>query len=182
MSKIQYTEAKAIEIIDEYLGGLTDDNARLRVINWACQKFSVNPVQVGNNPAASQVVGAQVTPDLSDFKGFMNLKKPKDGNQRLACLAYFLEKKKDIKEFNVKDLKQANIDAKQTSISNFSVYLDNATSHYGFFAPTKGGKKCLTSRGEAIVEALPDQDKVKQALNEHKYRAKTKHKGKAKKS
>lgn len=50
--------------------------------------------------------------------------------------------------------------------------IDNADRGSGFIVSARKGVKQLTTRGEAVVEALPDRDAVKQALQEHPYRAK----------
>ena len=170
-------EASAIAIIDEALSKLGDDKeAQKRVLNWASQKYSI--ILMGSSTEKQQngfgdKSQSSETKDMN-IKDFMVSKKPKNGYQRLACLAYYLEKYKEYKDFNAKDLKQANSDAKQTKISNIPAYLRDATAKYGFFTPTAKGKKSLTTCGEAVVKALPDQGKAKDAMKEHKMRKKKK--------
>src|SRR3989338_1877518 len=171
-------EANAIAIIDEAFGKLGDDKeAQKRVLSWASQKYSViltgNPTEKQQNGPGDKSQSPDIIKGM-DIKDFVVSKKPKNGYQRLACLAFYLEKYKQYKDFNAKDLGQANTDAKQTKISNIPAYLRDATTKYGFFSPTAKGKKALTTCGEAVVKALPDQGKAKEAMKEHKMRKKRK--------
>ena len=178
----KHTEGNAIDVIIDALSKLEDNNARMRVINLICQKYEIQPTFQGVRKLTDDMeAGQQPNPPLSDSKNFMNIKKPKNNYQRLACLAYFLQENKGINEFNSKILGEANTEARQTVIPDISVYLTDATAKYRFFTPTKKGKKLLTAIGEAVVKALPDQDKVKQLLKEdYKYRTKIKRKRKGK--
>jgi len=169
-------EASAIAIIDEALSKLgADKEAQKRVLSWASQKYSItltgSSIEKQQNEFGDKSQSSEITKDMS-IKNFVVSKRPKNGYQRLACLAYYLEKYKACKDFNAKDLGQANSDAKQTKISNIPAYLRDATTKYGFFSPTAKGKKSLTTCGEAVVEALPDQGKTKEAMKEHKMRKK----------
>lgn len=171
-------EVNAMAVIDEALGKLGDDKeAQRRVLNWASQKYSVvlteNPAVKQQNGSESKLQSQDITKNM-EIKDFVVSKKPKNGYQRLACLAFYLEKYKQCKDFNAKDLGQANTDAKQTEISNIPAYLRDATTKYGFFSPTAKGKKALTTCGEAVVKALPDQGKAKEAMKEHKMRKRRK--------
>ncbi len=171
-------EASAIAIIDEALSKLGNDKeAQKRVLNWASQKYSIismgSSTEKHQNGFGDQSQSSEIKKDMN-IKDFVVSKKPKNGYQRLACLAYYLEKYKACKDFNAKDLEQANSDAKQTEISNIPAYLRDATTKYGFFSPTTKGKKSLTTCGEAVVKALPDQGKAKEAMKEHKMRKKRK--------
>jgi hypothetical protein len=44
----------------------------------------------------------------------------------------------------------------------------NATDTYHYLAKAGGGKKQITILGEEVVEALPDREKVKAAIAEHR--------------
>lgn len=168
------TEGSAIDTISGALDQLNEDIARLRVIDLICQKYNVKSAAPGARDSNGKPAGETDSVPPSSFKDFMSQKKPKDGYQKLACLAYYLEKFKEVKEYSVKELRSANADAKQITISNISAYLKDATSKYGFFASSGKGKKFLTTRGEAVVVALPDQEKVKEVLKEHHLRKKNK--------
>jgi hypothetical protein len=98
---------------------------------------------------------------------FITRKHPIDTYQRLACLAYFLEHKEGKTDIFSKDLENANTEARQIRLANTTRVLDHAARRLGFFASSSRGKKRLTSRGVAVVEALPDQAAVKTALQEY---------------
>jgi hypothetical protein len=128
--------------------------------------------QIAPNPsiegARSTITNTNTTSPLqTKIDAFISERRPANTYQRLACLAYYLEHHDQKTDFTGKDLDKANSDARQPRISNMSMFLNDATNKYGFFTAVGGGKKRLTSRGAAVVQALPDQAAVKQALQNH---------------
>jgi len=107
--------------------------------------------------------------DSSTPKAFMGVKRPRTDMERVTCLAYYLTHSRSVNAFKTKDLSDLNIEAAQQKMSNPSATARNAVLH-GFLALAGGGKKQITPRGEAVVQALPDGDKVKAALADHKVR------------
>lgn len=63
--------------------------------------------------------------------------------------------------------------------SNAATSVHHASVTYKYLAPAGGGKKQITALGEAVVEAMPDREKVKVAVTEH--RPATKRRGRSKK-
>ena len=98
---------------------------------------------------------ARVTP-----KEFMRLKQPVTDVQRVACLAYYLARARGTAQFKTLDLTKLNTEGAGFRFSNAAVAVSNATLA-GFLAAAGGGKKQITALGEDIVDALPDQEKVK---------------------
>ncbi|WP_146617652.1 hypothetical protein [Rhodoplanes serenus] len=142
--------------------------------------------------AAFPAVGASTRPDAQSIvahqrptsaKHFLLDKKPKNAYQRVACLAYYLTHFSDTPQFKTEDITKANTDAAQPRLSNPSLAVSHATNTYNYLSPVGGGKKQLTALGEAVVDALPDLQKVKSLQSEHKPRRKrTTRPSKAKKS
>jgi len=99
----------------------------------------------------------------SNPKAFMAVKRPATDMERVTCLAYFLTREKNISAFKTKELTELNRDAAQPKFSNVSATARNAVSD-GYLAAAGGGQKQITARGEALVEALPDRERVKEAL------------------
>jgi hypothetical protein len=89
--------------------------------------------------------------------------------ERVTCLAFYLTHHKNTNAFKTKELTDLNIEAAQQKLSNASATARNAVGH-GFLALAGGSRKQITPRGEAVVDALPDRDKVKGALADHKIR------------
>jgi len=115
-------------------------------------------------------------------KAFMTAKRPSTDMERITCLAFYLTHTKRMTPFKTRDLIDLNIAAAQPKMSNASVAARNAVQNeYLWLAG--GGKKQITARGEAVVQALPDRDKVKKALEIHRLRKRRKSRkaGKAKK-
>jgi hypothetical protein len=115
-------------------------------------------------PAGAQFAGYRPAPSASNPKQFMAEKKPASDVERVTCLAYFLTHFRDTPQFKTKDLTALNREAAQPGFSNMTVAARNATQQ-DYLALAGGGRKLITSRGEAVVQALPDRDKVRAALN-----------------
>jgi hypothetical protein len=97
-------------------------------------------------------------------KRFLAEKKPTTDVERVVCLAYFQTHLKGGAKFKTRDLTQLNTESAQPPLSNPAFTVVNATNG-GYLAPAGGGFKQITVRGEALVEALPDREKVKVALD-----------------
>jgi hypothetical protein len=93
-------------------------------------------------------------------KDFMKGKNPLTDIQRIACLAYYLTKYGNTAQFKTKDLITLNSDAKYPRMGNARQGVDNATKAK-LLTPAGSGQKQLTTHGEDLVEALPDQEKVR---------------------
>ncbi len=107
--------------------------------------------------------------DSSTPKAFMTVKKPTTDMEKVTCLAYYLTNHRGTNAFKTKELTDLNIEAAQQKLSNPSATARNAVNH-GLLTLAGGGRKQITPRGEAIVEALPDRDKVKAAMADHRVR------------
>lgn len=105
--------------------------------------------------------GAQAG-DISP-KQFMAQKQPKSDMERITCLAYYLTHHQGIESFKTVELTHLNALAAQPRFSNASFTARNAVGQQ-YLALLGGGKKQITSRGEAVVRAMPDRNAVKAAL------------------
>jgi hypothetical protein len=124
----------------------------------------------GESPAVRSGFNPGSTPtDTSTPKAFMSGKRPTTDMERVTCLAYFLTHYRNTSAFKTKDLTDLNIEAAQPKLSNASATARNAVAS-GFLALAGSGRKQITPRGEAMVVALPDRDKAKAALEDHKIR------------
>jgi hypothetical protein len=118
-------------------------------------------------PASGAGAAAKLT-ETSTPKAFMAGKRPKTDMERVTCLAYYLTHHRATPAFKTKALSDLNVDAAGDKFSNISATARNAAaSANGLLSSAGGGNKQITSRGEALVEALPDREKVAAALAEH---------------
>ena len=159
--------AKAVEALGTVLTALDglDSADQLWVMESVGSRLGVKaPVrtseldQAGDTAPVARGEGAGIT-----AKAFLKQKNPQTDVQRVTCLAYYLNHHKGAKTFNAKELAALNIEAAGTRIGNLSQAVANATKQNQYFAPAGGGKKQITSFGEDMVDALPDQEKVKAA-------------------
>jgi hypothetical protein len=101
-------------------------------------------------------------------RDFMKAKKPKNLSERVACLGYYLAHYREQKRFMPADiLKLSDDSADGKKIASLGATIDNATRRDQFITLIGDGSRSLTVRGEAVVEALPDREKVATALEEH---------------
>jgi hypothetical protein len=121
------------------------------------------PLNIGETPS-QQPIGTTVgqAAEISP-KHFMAEKRPKTDMQRVACLAFYLTHHRNIQFFKTRDLTDLNKEAAQPQMSNPTVAVRNATNQQ-YLALAGGGSKQITTRGEEMVKALPDHEKVKTAL------------------
>ncbi|HVV79311.1 MAG TPA: hypothetical protein VHD59_06820 [Pseudolabrys sp.] len=106
--------------------------------------------------------GQPLDPNVS-AKAFMAAKRPNTDMERIACLAYFLLHNRQVQAFKTRELTDLNIEAAQPKLSNPSFAARNAVSKQ-YLSLAGGGRKQITPIGEALVEALPDREAVKKAL------------------
>ncbi|MDP3014427.1 MAG: hypothetical protein Q8M92_09310 [Candidatus Subteraquimicrobiales bacterium] len=178
---------KTIEVIVKELMKI-EENDRQDIILFALK-------QVGfKNIPDTAITSALPSPVRKDREGdsgngldmgmdrFVKNKKPENEYQRVAVIAYYLDKKENKKEFKNAEMSKANTnDARQPKISNITDVVTKAQNRYKFL--TKGTGKAthqLSVHGEDIVEALPDHVKVKELIASAKSR-KSKKKKKNKK-
>jgi hypothetical protein len=165
------SETGAMEACYEALRGLKTDEQE-RSLEWLRKKLGlVSPTVIAHVPAApSGVVIPSAAPfvgDVPDPETFMTQKKPRSDIERVTCLAYYLARYRATKAFKTKGLTDLNTEAAQTKIGNATMAAANATKTPGYLTSAGGGKKQITPRGKALVEALPDPDAVTKALASH---------------
>jgi hypothetical protein len=101
-----------------------------------------------------------------DPKTFMSSKKPGSDMERIACLAYYLTHFRNVPQYKTVDLTALNIEAAQPRFSNAAVAAKNAVKN-NYLSVAGNGKRQITTRGEAVVRALPDRSAVKKAWEEY---------------
>src|SRR5439155_22512377 len=99
-------------------------------------------------------------------KQFVAQKRPTTDTERVAVLAYYLTHTRGTTEFKTKDISALNKEAAQRAFSNTAFAVSNAAQS-GYLAPASKGAKQITTRGEAVVEALPDRTRVQGALEKN---------------
>jgi hypothetical protein len=176
------SEHDALKGVDELLAPLTPEEQQ-RVLDWLAIKYklTVNKQSAGGSGAGnpSPGVGSGNIPKDITVKDFLALKKPIGFYERIACLAFHLERYqgKESEGFKTADITQANTDAKLSKIPDPSVYTANAMKAYGYLISIGKGNKSLSARGEAVASALPDREGVELAHQNHPMkRAKSKKK------
>jgi hypothetical protein len=173
----EISEIDALKKIDELLTMLSDEQ-RQRIFQFVVSKYNIDspsstPV-VKDLRSSSQERNPSLTNKEMNIKQFLALKRPVGFYEQIVCLAYFLEKYDGMESFNTKDISKANTEARTPKIPNPSLYVSHTQATYGFLSPVGSGKKALSARGEALVEALPDREAVKSVLENHQVKKKTK--------
>ena len=158
-----YSEVDAMRDVDQALSKLGGDNdAQSRVIQWLASKYTAT-ISLGGLRELDSVPSA-VNQRAQDIKSFMIQKRPQNHYERVACLAYYLEKFKEMADVGTKDIVDANVEARLPKMSNPAVFIKHATHTYGYLNSLGQRRLAVSSRGEALVDALPDRAKVDVAL------------------
>jgi hypothetical protein len=123
--------------------------------------------------ASSERSTAGATP-----RAFLSQKKPKSEGERMACLAYYLTHVKDKAHFKTRELTDLNVEAAGVKFPNPSRAAGDALTKYNYFVPGTKGCRQLSPLGESVVEALPDRDAVKKAIEENRPKARRSRNGK----
>jgi hypothetical protein len=106
-------------------------------------------------------------------KEFLFQKRPQSDVERVATLAYYLTHYRDTPHFKTLDISKLNTEAAQAKFSNTAYAVDNATKQ-GYLVPAIKGNKQLSAPGELFVEALPDREAAKQAMQTARPKKKSK--------
>jgi hypothetical protein len=138
----------------------------------------INLIMTGTDAAAAAAGAApgtrkMATPSDGGItpKAFLSQKTPNNDYEHIACLAYYLTNYREMPHFKTRDLTKLNTQtASSRRLSNPSQAVMHAAGTYHFLSAVGGGKKQITTLGEAVVDALPDREKVKAALADHKPR------------
>jgi hypothetical protein len=171
------TEFEILKEIDEKLSAANPD-AQQRILDWVIAKYKAEYKK--EKPAIGHGSSLSNQSELSS-KDFLLSKKPGNHYERIACIVYFLEKYTELKGAKTLDISKANNEARQPNIPNAALYVKHATNTYGYLTSIGNGKKGISAKGEALVEALPDREKVTFALKDHMAKKKSPRKTKAKK-
>jgi hypothetical protein len=164
-------ELKAMRAALEALAPL-DEEGRGRAVAWLAGALGIS---VGA-PAMGGVVAGRVqfgaglamssngSGELGAPKEFLAYKAPKTDVERVAVLAYYLTHARAEEHFATKRLNELNTEAAGPRFSNAAYAASNAVKKNGYLTAAPGGKRQITARGEALVNALPDREAAKAAL------------------
>ena len=96
-------------------------------------------------------------------KDFLVEKGPHSDIERIACLAFYLTHYRETPHFTTLEISKLNTEAAQPKFTNAAQAMKNA-AYRGLIVPSSKGRKQLSAMGEQFVQALPDRDNAKQAL------------------
>lgn len=165
MAKTSGLDAE-LEALGTVFGALErlDEEQQSFVLRTAIDRLGLGAVNLPNSHASTRSSlppsGGAEGLSKKTPKAFMREKNPNADVQRITCLAFFLTHARDTANFKTKDLTDLNTEAAGRKFSNATVAVNNA-SLSGLVTAAGGGKKQITALGEDIVDALPDQEKVK---------------------
>jgi hypothetical protein len=167
------SELEAFNQIVSALGRLAQDS-RLHVWQTVGHFFHLGeaPKRAGAGSSAPAPAPANGTPHFTEdrqpsAKQFMHDKKPRTDVDRIACLAYYLTHYRGQSEFKTIDLSSLNTEAAQVKFSNAAQAAENAAKA-GLLVPASRGAKQLSTLGEVYVSQLPDYERARESLREHR--------------
>lgn len=159
-------EIKALNDVFSALEGLETAD-QMWVLETAASRLGVTLRGISGVPTSSSprtAFGTGVTISESEMtpKDFIRSKDPKSDVQWVACLAYYLTRFRETPHFKSRELSALNTEAAGPRI-NISRAVNNATNQNWYLTAAGGGRKQITTVGEDVVRALPDQEAVKLA-------------------
>lgn len=175
---MQFNQSEVIEMADDPAAELQaiqaalvalsplDNEGRSRAVAWLASALDVQPVvpKPGVGLSAQFGVGAGISSNgAGEFgtpKEFLAYKAPKTDVERITVLAFYLTHARGVAHFPTKDLSDLNTEAACPRFSNAAYTASNAMKKNGFLATASGGKRQISARGEALVNALPDREAV----------------------
>ncbi len=165
-------EVKVLGTLLEALGALDADQQRF-VLRTAAERLGIRDVVSSTMRDGSRSGPTDETPPTGTLKDilpkkFLTDKKPTTDVQRIACLAYYLTYGRNQPHFKTADFTKLNTEAAQPRFANTAFTVKNATVKSRFLAPAGKGNKQITALGEAVVNALPDQEAVKNVIQDQK--------------
>jgi hypothetical protein len=159
---------ESLKKIIELLTSLNDDQRRFVIVSaaaWFKDSSNLTPTLLKESEAK-----LNVPPTLGDF---VFSKKTKNDAEAVAVLAYYLNVYRNQELFKTADLDALNKEAATGQIfGNITKSVNNATQRNRFFGMAGKGYKKITPLGKLVVEALPDEEKVKMLIKEHRPRPK----------
>ncbi|MEU3713257.1 hypothetical protein [Streptomyces catenulae] len=173
-SGMVYASIRALHTSYAALETLDEEN-RGRVLRWLIEALDVSVPDLsgatGYAADGALISPSGATPQTSRPRDFISSKKPQSLVERMACLGYYLSHYRDTPHFRIQEIVQLNTEAASQKFGNPSRDFDNADRQNGYLVSAGIGLKQITPRGEAVVEALPDRDAVKQALRNNPFKS-----------
>ncbi|WP_305790182.1 hypothetical protein [Symbioplanes lichenis] len=161
-------ELQAMQVFYDVLEKLGQESRR-SAIRWLCEALEVEQAPAQSEVAAPGAGDPVVPP--ADPRDFMTQKRPQNQAEKIACLGYYLTTYRGSKFFKSADLTALNTEAAQPKFGNMPRDVDNTERSNGYIVAASNGAKQLTSRGEAVVDALPDRDAVEAARKQNPFKA-----------
>jgi hypothetical protein len=153
-------ELRALGSVLEALQPLDPEKRRF-VISSAVQKFEIRLEGMVAPSGSTSSAGISPADSAESAKAFLKRKHPTTVVQRIACLAYYVTHQRKTPHFKTRDLTDLNTEAASGEIGNPAQAVENATKQNQFLSPVGKGRKQITVVGEDVVDALPNQEKVK---------------------
>ena len=166
-------DADDAEVLAEVVSALRrlSPDSRQRVIETISTFFNAKPRNsfldvLDAGPLHSEHSSTSTFSDTKPIsaKQLMLEKEPRTDVERIACLAYYLTHYANTPHSKTLDLSRLNTEAAQAKFSNPAVAVENATK-MGYLVPAMKGNKQLSAVGERFVQALPDREAAKAAMN-----------------
>jgi hypothetical protein len=140
-----------------------DERGRARAVSWIASALGVASSAAA--PSKGRSGGGPAAPgELGTPKQFLAEKAPQTDIERVTVLAYYLTHALDSPHFETNQLSALNLEAACPKFANVSYSASNALKKAGYLAAGSGKTRQITARGEALVNALPDREAAKAAV------------------
>lgn len=162
----------AVNTIKQTLDELTTGQraTTVSIVNQLLGGLGAAPVVATSSPPAPFHAATSAGPNgTQSIKAFVATKRPGTDAERMACVAHYMTHHREQTTFRTVDLEKAATEA-AAPFSNARVTTANVVRQNRYLASAGNRLYQITSRGEALVNALPNREAVKAALAEHPVR------------
>jgi hypothetical protein len=145
-----------------------DAEEQQRALNWLASKLGVEPPSpLGGVDSDEDAAGGDEK--LGTIKAFLKAKSPKDDVQRITTLAYYEVHANSKEVVTFKVLTAARVAAALPTF-NVSRAISNAQRPGYLTTGSASRTYVITATGEAVVDALPNQEEVKSVTSQSRRR------------
>jgi hypothetical protein len=149
-----------------------DPEERQRVVDWLAAKLGLDGPPSAGGAHGDGHADRPRDGNLGTSKRFLKEKRPPDDAARVTTLAYYLSHGKGQATYKTADLTKARVEAALASF-NMSRAVSNA-QRAGYLTTAAGrGTYQVTSTGEALVEAMPDVEAMRNVKAQRTRRRRT---------
>lgn len=152
---------EAIQTIVDLLDGFPSEDVK-DIVSFSLKQLKLDDVAFDEIQDSTPTEGPKARADSTNgsIYDYVREKGPKNEYQRVAVLAHYLEKNRNMESVTARDVVDANTEARQPRFSNISTTMNRSSGVYKYINSLSRGVYQLSATGLDLVNALPDQSAI----------------------